>query len=83
MLHSKDDLYLNSDLMTYLPLTMNIKVVHNGALDMFKLIARSHTHFMHWSHIGLSSSTHIASLKYWIRQNDLHEHCSTSHHKCS
>ena len=47
MLHSKDDLYLNSDLMTYLPLTMNIKVVHNDTLNMFKQFARSFNHFMY------------------------------------
>ena len=83
LLHSNDNLYLNYDLVTNLALAMNTKVVHNDILNMFKLFVRSHNHFMNWLHIELLSSTHIASLKYLIRQYDLHEHCSTSHHKCS
>ena len=57
-LHSKDDLHMNYDLVANLALTMNTKVVHNDILNMFKLIARSPNHFMHWSHIRLSRSTH-------------------------
>ena len=49
---------------------MNTKVVHHDLLNMFKLFVRSHTHFMHWSHIGLSRSTHITSLKYLIMKGD-------------
>ena len=82
-LHSNDDLYMNYDLVTNLALTMNTKVVHNDILNMFKLIIRSHNHFIHWLHIKLSSSTPIASLKYLIIQYDLHEHCFTSHPKYS
>ena len=62
-LHSNDDLYMNYDLVTNLALAMNTKVVHNDTLNMFKLILGSHNHFMHWSHIGLSRSTCIASLR--------------------
>ena len=58
MLYSKDDLYLNYDLVTHLALAMNTKVVHKDIPNMFKQIARSPNHFMHWSHIGLSRSTH-------------------------
>ena len=83
MLHSNDGIHLNYGLVTKLPLTMNTKVVHNDLLNMFKLSVRSYTHFMHWSHIKLSRSTYIASLKDLIMQSDLHEYCSTSHPKCS
>ena len=83
LLHSNDDLYLNYDLVTNLALAMNTKVIHSDPLNMCKLFVRSHNHFIHWLHIKLPSLTHIASLKYLIRQYDLHEHCSTSHHKCS
>ena len=62
-LHSKDDLYMNYDLVTTLALTVNAKLVHNDLLNMFKLFVRSHNHFMHWSHIELSRSTCISSLK--------------------
>ena len=58
MPHSNDGIHLNFGLVTKLPLTMNTKVVHHDLLNMFKLFVRSHTHFMHWSHIGLSRSTH-------------------------
>ena len=82
-LHSKDGTHLNYDIMTNLALAMNTKVVHNDILNMFKLFVRSHNHFMHWLHIELSRSTYIASLKDLIMKSDLHNQCSTSHHKCS
>ena len=47
LLHSKDDLYMNYDLVTNLALAMNTKVVHNDTLNMFKLFAKSHNHFIH------------------------------------
>ena len=78
-----DDLHYIYDLETKLALVMNTKVVHNDILNMFKLFLRSHKHFIHWLHIKLSRSTYIASLKDLIMQSDLHEHCSTSHPKCS
>ena len=83
MLHSNDGIHLNYGLVTKLPLTMNTKVVHNAILNMSKLFVRSHNHFMHWLHIKLSRSTCIASLKYLIIQNDLHELCSISYPKYS
>jgi len=46
MLHSNDDLNKNYDLVIYLALAMNIKVVHNGTLNMFKQFARLLNHFM-------------------------------------
>ena len=46
-LHSQDDLYMNYDLVTNLALAMNTKVVHNDTLNMFKLVVRSHNHFIH------------------------------------
>ena len=76
MLHSNDGIHLNYGLVTKLPLTMNTKVVHNDLLNMSKLFVRSHNHFMHWLHIELLSSTHLASLKYLIMKSDLHEQCS-------
>ena len=79
MLHSNHGIHLNYGLVTKLHLTMNTKVVHNDLLNMFKLFVRSHNHFIHWLHIKLSRSTPIASLKYLIIQNDLHEPCSISH----
>ena len=83
LLHSNDGIRLNYDLVTHLALAMNTKDVHNDNLNMFKLFIRSHNHFIHWLHIKLSRSTCIASLKYLIMQSDLHEHCFTSHPKCS
>ena len=71
------------DLVTKLALVMNTKVVHNDILNMFKLLLRSHNHFIHWLHIILPRSTSISSLRSLIMQSDLHEHCSTSHPKCS
>ena len=47
LLHSNDDLYLNYDLVIYLSLATNTKVVHNDILNMFKLFIRSHYHFIH------------------------------------
>ena len=76
LLHSNDGIHLNYDLVTNLALAMNTKDVHNDTLNMFKLLIRSHNHFMHWLHIKLSRSTYIASLKYLIMQSDLHEPCS-------
>ena len=83
LLHSNDGIHLNYDLVTNLALAMNTKVVHNDTLNMLKLFIRSHNHFIHGLHIKLSRSTYLASLKYLIMQSDLHEHCSTSHPKCS
>ena len=83
LLHSNDDLYLNYDLVTKLTLAMDTKVVHDDMLNMFKLFPSSHNHFIHELHIKLSRSTYIISLKDLIRQSDLHNHCSTSHPKCS
>ena len=70
-------------LVTKLALVMNTKVVPSDILNMLNVFLRSHNHFIHWLHIKLSRSTYIASLKDLIMQGDLHEHCSTSHPKCS
>ena len=63
LLHSKDDLYMNYDLVTNLALAMNTKVVHNDIPNMFKLFLGSHNHFIPWLHISLFRSTCIASLR--------------------
>ena len=47
LLHSNNDLSMNYDLVIYLALAMNIKVVHNDTLNIFRLIARSYNHFMY------------------------------------
>jgi len=83
LLHLNDGIHFNYDLVTKLALAMNTKVVHNDILNMFKLFLRSHNHFIPWLHIKLPRSTCIASLRSLIGQSDLHEHCSTSHPKCS
>ena len=56
LLHSNDDLYLNYDLVNKLALAMNTKVAHNDMLNMFKLLIRSHYHFIRWLHTKLSRS---------------------------
>ena len=66
---------MNYDLVTHLALAMNTKVVHNDTLNLFKLFSRSHTHFMHWSHIVLSRLTHVTLLKCLIMKGDPHEQC--------
>ena len=76
MLRSNDGIHSNYGLVSKLSLTMNTKVVHNDTLNMFKLVVRSHNHFIHQLHIKLSSSTYIASLKCLIMKGDLHEQCS-------
>ena len=83
MLHSNYGIHLNYDLVTKLALAMNTKVFPNDIPNMFKIFLGSHNHCIHWLHIKLSRSTCIASLKYLIRQSDLHEHYSTSHPKYS
>ena len=47
MLHLNEDLFMNYDLVIYLALAMNTKVVHKDTLNMFKLIAWSYNHFMY------------------------------------
>ena len=81
LIHSKDDLYLNDDLVTKLVLAMNTKVVPNDIPNIFKLFLGSHNHFMDWLHIKLSRSTYVVSLKDLIMQSDLHEQCSISYPK--
>ena len=41
MSHLNEDLFMNYDLVIYLALAMNTKVIHNDTLNMFKLFARS------------------------------------------
>ena len=79
---SNDDLHYNYDLENKLSLVMNTKVVHNDILNMFRVLLRSHKHFIHWLHIILPRSTCISSLRSLIRQSGLHEYGSVSHPKC-
>ena len=52
-LENNDLLYIY-DLETKLALVMNTKVVHSDILNMFKVLLRSHKHFIHWLHINTS-----------------------------
>ena len=63
LLYSNDGIHLNYDLVTKLALAMNTKVVHKDTLNMFKLLLRSHNHFIHWLHIKLSRPTYITLLR--------------------
>ena len=49
-----DDLHYNHDLEAKLALVMNIKVVPCDILNMFKVLLRSHTHFIHCLHVNPS-----------------------------
>ena len=52
--HENDNLHYRYDLETKLALVMNTKVVPCDILNMFKVLLRSHKHFIHWSHISTS-----------------------------
>ena len=49
-----DDLHYRYDLETKLALVMNIKVVPCDILNMFKVLLRSHKHFIHWLQVNPS-----------------------------
>ena len=59
--------------MTNLALALNTKVVHDDILSMFKKFSRSSYHFMQWSLIELSRSTHEILLKCLIMKGGLHD----------
>ena len=52
--HENDNLHYSYDLETKLALVMNTKVVPYDILNMFRVLLRSHKHFIHWSHISTS-----------------------------
>ena len=54
-----DDLHNISDLETKLALVMNTKIVPYAILNMFKVLLRFHTHFIHWLHGNPSISNEI------------------------
>ena len=54
MQHEIDDLHYRYDLETKLALVMNTKVIPCDILNMFRVLLRSHKHFIHWSHISTS-----------------------------
>ena len=56
---SNEDLHYNYDLETKLALVMNTKVVPYAILNMFKVLPRFHTHFIHWLHGNPSISNAI------------------------
>ena len=63
---SNDDLRYNYDLETKLALVMNTKVVHSDTLNIFRVLLRSHKHFIQWLHKLLPRSTSISSLRSLI-----------------
>ena len=48
------NLHYSYDLETKLALVMNTKVVPYDILNMFKVLLRSHKHFIDWSHVNPS-----------------------------
>ena len=53
-----DILHYNHDLEANWVQVMNTKVIPCDILDMFKVLLRSHKHFMHWSHVNPSICEH-------------------------
>ena len=51
-------LHYNLDLEAKLVQVMNTKVVPYDILSMFKVLLRSHKHFIHWSHVNPSICEH-------------------------
>ena len=49
-----DNLHYNHDLEAKLVQVMNTKVVPYDILNMFRVLLRSHKHFIHWSHVNPS-----------------------------
>ena len=49
-----ESLHYNHDLEAKLVQVMNTKVVPCDILNVFKVLLRSHKHFMHWSHVNPS-----------------------------
>ena len=49
-----DILHYNHDLEANLVQVMNTKVVPCDNLNMFKVLLRSHKHFIYWSHVNPS-----------------------------
>ena len=49
-----DDLHYSYDLETKLALVINTKVVPCDILNMFKVLLRSHNHFIHWLQVNPS-----------------------------
>ena len=48
------NLHYNHDLEATWVQVMNTKVVPYDILNMFKVLLRSHKHFIHWSHVNPS-----------------------------
>ena len=49
-----DNLHCNHDLEAKWFQVMNTKVVPCDIINMFKVLLRSHKHFLHWSHVNPS-----------------------------
>ena len=49
-----ESLHYNHDLEAKRVQVMNTKVVPCDILNMFKVLLRSHKHFIHWSHVNPS-----------------------------
>ena len=48
------NLHYNHDLEGKLVQVMNTKVIPYDILNMFRVLLKSHKHFIHWSHISTS-----------------------------
>ena len=53
-----ESLHYNHDLEAKWVQVMNTKVVPCDILNMFKVLLRSHKHFIHWSHVNPSIYEH-------------------------
>ena len=79
MLHLNEDLFMNYDLVIYLALAMNTKVVHNDTLNMFRLIARSPNHL----HVSTHDHLHIYTRKHEMIRNVAYVSIKCFKCKCS
>ena len=52
--HENGNLHYRYDLETKLALVMNTKVVPSDILNRFRVLLRSHKHFIHWLHVNPS-----------------------------
>ena len=52
-------LHYNHDLEAKWVQVINTKVVPYDIINMFKVLLRSHKHFMHWSHVNPSICMYI------------------------
>ena len=59
-----ESLHYNHDLEAKWVQVMNTKVVPCDILNMFKVLLRSHKHFIHWSHVNPSICKYKNEMKF-------------------